>query len=546
MISKPFTILICALGGEGGGVLTDWLVNTARLAHVPIQATSIPGVAQRTGATTYYLELMREPEMSTNQAARRPVFGLSPLPGQIDLLISSELLETARQISNGMSSAQKTCIISSSNRTLTTQERMGLGDSRLPDHELVRLIQEHSLKHHLLDMAQLAKDSGTIISSVMLGCIAGSGLLPFKKEHYEQAIKGLASSPSNAQLASLKGFQMGLDCINQQSANAQFVHQLMNSIEHQSRQHSDSKRIEHIFEFPESLHEILTLGYNRLVEYQNKAYADLYIEKIKSVFKEEQKYEHTDALMIEGEEQKKWPITHEAARWTALWMAFDDIVRVAQLKIRQDRFSNIRAETKAKTGDLIKVYDHFKPGIAELAGLLPGAIAKRLLEWEERRVRAGHEPLELKIKLQSTGLRGALTLKMLSSLKWLRAIGRRYQLEHADIDQWLSAVRRSTQMDQALGYEVAACARLIKGYGSTNQRAHENLEHILKTLLPSSELNSSNAQSQIIRQARLNALKEESGQPLDAFLKGLGVAPRPPKEQPIRWMKRPSKVSQNA
>jgi indolepyruvate ferredoxin oxidoreductase beta subunit len=344
---------------------------------------------------------------------------------------------------------------------------------------------------------------------------------------------------------------MGLDCITQQSANAQFVHQLMNSIEHGSEQkaaphHTDYKRNERISEFPESLREILTLGYNRLVEYQNKAYADLYIEKIKSVFKEEQKYEHSGSLVIDGVEQNKWPITHEAARWTALWMAFDDIVRVAQLKIRQTRIASIREETKAKSGDLIKVYDHFKPGIAELAGLLPNALAKQLLEWEERRVRSGHEPLELKIKLQSTGLRGALMLRILASLKWLRVIGRRYELEHAAIDQWLSAVCKSTQMDQALGYEVAACARLIKGYGSTNQRAHENLAHILNTLLPSSAISSSAAQSQMIRQARSNALKEESGQPLDAFLKGLGVAPRPPKEQPIRWMKRPTKVAQNA
>jgi indolepyruvate ferredoxin oxidoreductase beta subunit len=49
---RPITILIAAMGGEGGGVLTSWIVNTARKAGYPVQATSIPGVAQRTGATT--------------------------------------------------------------------------------------------------------------------------------------------------------------------------------------------------------------------------------------------------------------------------------------------------------------------------------------------------------------------------------------------------------------------------------------------------------------------------------------------------------------
>jgi NAD-dependent dihydropyrimidine dehydrogenase PreA subunit len=49
---------ILAMGGEGGGVLADWIVdlgehNGGYLA----QTTSVPGVAQRTGATIYYVEL---------------------------------------------------------------------------------------------------------------------------------------------------------------------------------------------------------------------------------------------------------------------------------------------------------------------------------------------------------------------------------------------------------------------------------------------------------------------------------------------------------
>ena len=50
---RPLTILIAALGGEGGGVLTDWIVAAAASQNFPVQSTSIPGVAQRTGATTY-------------------------------------------------------------------------------------------------------------------------------------------------------------------------------------------------------------------------------------------------------------------------------------------------------------------------------------------------------------------------------------------------------------------------------------------------------------------------------------------------------------
>ena len=52
---RSLTVLIAALGGEGGGVMADWLMHAATACAFPAQATSIPGVAQRTGATTYYL-----------------------------------------------------------------------------------------------------------------------------------------------------------------------------------------------------------------------------------------------------------------------------------------------------------------------------------------------------------------------------------------------------------------------------------------------------------------------------------------------------------
>jgi indolepyruvate ferredoxin oxidoreductase beta subunit len=58
---RPITILIAALGGEGGGVLTNWIVAAATDLGFPVQSTSIPGVAQRTGATTYYIEILPTP-----------------------------------------------------------------------------------------------------------------------------------------------------------------------------------------------------------------------------------------------------------------------------------------------------------------------------------------------------------------------------------------------------------------------------------------------------------------------------------------------------
>ena len=90
--ARPTTVLIGALGGEGGGVLSNWLVDTADAAGLWVQATSVPGVAQRTGATTYYLEMGAK----ANEDDQGPVMALLPTPGNVDLLVASELLEAGR------------------------------------------------------------------------------------------------------------------------------------------------------------------------------------------------------------------------------------------------------------------------------------------------------------------------------------------------------------------------------------------------------------------------------------------------------------------
>ena len=166
-MTQAISILLCALGGEGGGVLADWLVDVARHADHPAQATSIPGVAQRTGATTYYIEIFPQPRSALG--GKHPVLGLNPLPGRLDALVSSELLETARQIGNGLTSAEHTCVITSSARILTTLEKMSMGDGRKDDAALRTLVSTHSKAHHILDMARMTQEAGTVVSAVMFG-----------------------------------------------------------------------------------------------------------------------------------------------------------------------------------------------------------------------------------------------------------------------------------------------------------------------------------------------------------------------------------------
>src|SRR5512140_2285047 len=158
---RPISLLICALGGEGGGVLTQWLVEIARQAGFAAQSTSIPGVAQRTGATTYYLEVF--PLAIALLLGRQPVFSLSPVPGALDAIVSSELLETTRQIGNGMSAPERTLVITSSARTLTTAERMQPGDGRADAGRLLEVVKAFSREHHVFDMGAAAREAGTVV-----------------------------------------------------------------------------------------------------------------------------------------------------------------------------------------------------------------------------------------------------------------------------------------------------------------------------------------------------------------------------------------------
>jgi indolepyruvate ferredoxin oxidoreductase beta subunit len=512
MRQQPISLLICALGGEGGGVLTEWLVETARHAGYAAQSTSIPGVAQRTGATTYYIEVFPVPLAQLD--GKRPVFSLSPMPGALDAMVSSELLETARQIGNGMASAERTLVISSSSRTLTTQERMQLGDGRTDSADLAKLVHDFSRTHHVFDMAAVAKEAGTVVSAVMLGAIAGSGLFPFQREDYDAVVR---QSGASAQ-ASLRGFSKGFDLV---------CHPGLDPGSTLAR--NDGLRVKPAMTglFPAEVDDIFTLGYERLLDYQGKPYAELYVQRLHSVLAAERE--------ADPQAQHGYATTRETARWLALWMAFDDIVRVADLKSRASRWQRVRREVKAADDDLVRVYDHFKPGVPEFASLLPPALAQRLLTWDRGRVAAGKQPWALPLKVGTHSLHGMLALRTLASMKWLRVRGSRYAAEQQMIDKWLAGVLQGTRRHWQLGHEIALCGRLIKGYGTTNERGKENLLHVLDHLagrVPEQA-------AQAIATARSAALADEAGKALDAALVQHGAPPRPLKPQPIRWTRQP-------
>src|SRR5271154_5528264 len=286
---RPITILIAALGGEGGGVMADWLIDAAAQCGYPSQSTSIPGVAQRTGATTYYLEIF--PATAAQLNGRQPVFSLTPSPGNVDIMVASELIEAGRAMQNGYVSPERTTLVASTHRIYATIEKMQMADGRFDSTRVVEAGRKLAKQAVLFDMRKLAQDSGTVINAVLFGAMAGSGVLPLPREACEKAIRGGGRGAE----ASLRGFAAGCEIAAGSRATPQ--------------EPAPPKRAA-------ELDDIVRLGIERLTDYQGPAYADLFKERIQSLGK-------TDP-----------GLAAEAAREMALWMSYEDIIRVADLKTR--------------------------------------------------------------------------------------------------------------------------------------------------------------------------------------------------------------------
>ena len=527
MNAEPISVLVCALGGEGGGVLAEWLYDCAVLAGHSAQATSIPGVAQRTGATTYYIEFCPLPD--SELGGRKPVFSLNPVPGMIDVLASSELLETVRQIGAGMASAERSLVITSSTRALTVAEKMTLGDGRQSVAPLLATVQRHARECQVLDMPALALANGTAVSAVLLGAIAGSGRLPFARRVFEDAIRHSGKGVD----ASLRGFAAAFDAVasrRAQQAQAQACAEqlLAPPVEVVAATPTVPKAVRAAL--PAPVHTLAALGHARLTDYQDSAYAALYLKRLQGVAAAER--------AADPAATQNWALTVEAARWLALWMAFDDIVRVAAHKASAARAQRVRREVGATGDEIVKVYDHFKPGVAEFAALLPVGLAQKLTAWDERRRARGLEPWALPIKLGSHTVAGALALRLLASLKGQRQRGSRFAIEQGLIQQWLDATTCGAAESWALGHELAQCGRLIKGYGSTNERGKANLLHIAQHLAPPRQGADAGQRAESIAAARQAALADEAGTALDLALVQHGAPPRALRAQPIRWYRR--------
>lgn len=494
--TQPIKIAILAMGGEGGGVLADWIVDLGEHNGYFAQTTSVPGVAQRTGATIYYVELFPH---EANEA-RPPILALMPLPGDVDVVLASELMEAGRAVQRGLVSADRTTLVASTHRVFSIAEKTAMGDGRVDSDTLVAHASKAAKRFVRFDMAQAAQDTGSVISAVLFGALAGTGVLPFSRKQFEETIErgGVGVKPS------LRAFDLAYGRANDANAEtSDYAAKMQPAAEAAmptARNPEVARLLERVrAELPPSVHHFAIEGVRRLIDYQDPAYAAFYLDRLAGLRRAIP--DADDALL------------RETARHLALWMSYEDVIRVADLKTRGTRFERVRGEVNAQENQLLAINEFMHPRLEEICETLPAGLGRWLAQphWVNRFVGSRTQAGRI---VQTSSLRGYLMLYVIARLRGMRRRTLRYELENRRIEAWLSQIVDSAKYNPALATEVAQCQRMVKGYSDTHARGLKNYETVMAAVVKAG----AQLAPATLRDLRDAALADEHGHKLRAAL----------------------------
>ncbi len=374
-----------------------------------------------------------------------------------------------------------------------------MADGTFESEHVLNAARDRSKTALLADFQALAKESGTTLNAIMLGVIAGSNVLPAPAEAFENAIRNTGIAVE----ANLRGFELGLDQARQgavaklpDAGQKRFHETPAGDVEVRARA-----------EFPDPMHETLIEAVRRLVKFQSPDYAALYLDRLAPIHK------LADPVL-----------TKEVARHLALWMSYQDIIRVAQQKISPDRHRRVLAEINAVDDDPVIVTEFFKPGIDELCSILPPFLARPVLALSDGRRWRDRAHIGLHVK--STTINGFLRIWLLAKLRVWRPRSHGYREIQKTIDAWLALITHAWGASPALALEVALCAELIKGYGETNKRGMASFDTIRRQIIEPA-LSDGQAIDQApdaVANARAAALTDPTGQRLTETINAIVAA----------------------
>lgn len=505
--TRPISIAVMAMGGQGGGVLVDWIVGLCESQHWVAQSTSVPGVAQRTGATIYSIEAM---PLAPNAAkGLQPVLSLMPVPGEVDIVIGAELMEAGRAIQRGLVTPNRTTLIASSHRHYAVLEKQVPGDGIGNASTVYAAATAAAKRFIFLDMAVLAEQSGSVISAVLFGALAASRALPFDRIAFESAIRAAGVGVD----ASLRGFALGYENAAAETTPDKAAAALKSTA---NKRYPALAPLGHpaydalvgraVNDFPNQIHDMIGAGLRRVVDFQDVAYGHEYLDLLAGMLALDQ---------ASGGVAKDFKLTRTAAKYIAVAMAYDDVFRVADLKTRGSRFERVRAEVMAAPDQLVYMTEFMHPRMEEVVGSLPASIGRfienrpRLFTMLDRLVNRGR-------RVKTGTLRWFLVLYVLGGMRRFRRGTLRHSNETAHRDGWLTKVRAAAAKDYDLAVELLEARRLVKGYSDTHERGHSKFD---KVMTGAAKLEGRPDAAEWVRRLREAALKDEDGIALIGALK---------------------------
>ena len=458
---QRLSIAIVALGGQGGGVLADWLVDVAEAYGWIVQSSSVPGVAQRTGSTVYYLEAAAP----IAGAGHEPVLALMPVPGDVDLVVAPELMEAGRAIARGLVTPDRTTLIASSHRIYGITEKSAAFDGIADPQPVLAAMRREARRLVLFDMERACAQTGSVVSSVLCGAIAAADALPFPRELYEEAIRrgGVAVE------ANLAGFAAGWQRARDPEVAAPGVAAAAAPSDGPTTEIGRRLDARVRAEFPEALHPAIRDGVRTMVEYQDARYAGEYLDRVGATLR-------SDAAA--GGAARDFALTGAFARRLATWMAYEDAIRVAELKTTSERFDRVRADADAGSTQVLQLTDYLHPRFEDFCEMLPAPIGERLARSPAAARRLG--PLFRRgRRIETNRLRGFLLLRLIARLRRWRRASWRHRREMQGIEAWCERIRRIAAIPDA-ALELIESQGVVTGYGDTRERGLRRFESILQ------------------------------------------------------------------
>ena len=473
-------LAILAVGGQGGGVLTSWIEDLARANGYYAQATSVAGVAQRTGATVYYIEM-------APATGFPPVFSLAPGAGDVDIMITAEMMEAGRSIIRGFVTPDRTTLITSTHRALAVSEKMTPGDGIASSEEVMAAAEIAARRFIAADFDALAIKNGSVISAALFGALAGSGALPFPRETFEAAIKAGGKGVEG----SLRAFGAAFDAAGQGVPVVETPVKKL-KVSGPARLLAEWQGLTaRVAALPEQVGELALPGLRKVVDFQDLKYGAEYLGRLGKVL---------------AQDRAPFALSREAAKYIANAMAYDDIIRVADLKTRGQRFSRIQKEMRLKEGQVLQLTEFFHPRAEEIIGLMPARMGARMdvPKWHDRLNRSFNKGR----RLRTDSLPAFLVLHGLGGAKLWRRRTFRHAQEQAHLEAWLTT---ALAQPHDLAVELIKCRRLIKGYSDTHARGQSKFDRVVAASL---KIAARDDAADWCRRLREAALKDEEGKAL--------------------------------